>query len=91
MKAKTKIKRAELALKIMCKHKGTPLTLNNWLELINKGLTRQYGFRSTKELAYLFRYMILSMKIPLVKHKELVTLQQAKHCNTYYTYTKEVN
>ena len=84
MKRKTKARRALVALGIMRKQKNTPRTLVSWLETINKNLNKNHSLRSTKELAYMFRYMHNVLDVNVQKINESQLDGHCKTCQTYY-------
>jgi len=87
MHSKTKAHRAQIALEILNENKGKCLTLGEWLDLLNKKLKSHYSLRSTKECAFMFRYISTIMHLKLVKVKKTVTMEEnVKGINTFYIY-----
>lgn len=88
MRSKTRVERAKIAFEILKEHEGISMSLGEWLDLLNKKLKYRYAIRSTKELAFMFRYMSKIMHLKLIKTKQPVTLMEdIKGMNTFYTYT----
>ena len=84
MKSITKRKRAHQAYEIMKAHAGVALPLNNWLTLINEGLTHKISLRSTKELAHMFRYIIYTMDVKMERAVVLKCMGGYKSSSTFY-------
>ncbi len=88
MRQKTKIKRAVIALEILKEYEGESHTLQNWMGIFNKNLSFRYSLRNTKELAFMFRYMIKVLKVNLTKKCNQISLEGMYTSNVYYVYRK---
>jgi lysyl-tRNA synthetase class I len=90
MKSTTKIQRANLALNVLMKHEGIPRTLGCWLQIFNQHFSSNLSFRSTKELAHMFRYIALNNKLLFFeKRKGVMLFDKVRTRNTLYTFKME--
>jgi len=85
MRGKTKKKRITIALGVLKKNQGEKFSIDVWLKTINNELPELNSFRSTKQLAQVFRYIKSVMHENLVKKKEIRTYEFVKMQATYYT------
>ena len=86
MKPVTKIKRANKILEILRENKNQLIPLPLWLDLINRELSKQTSFRSTRELTCTFRYIRSRMGVSLVKVREPISCPDMQTYATYYIF-----